>query len=250
MAERSGNVEKVNRMAPAEIQRFAFGVRYEPQFKLLDRAGSVVDEVLRVAGTPFGPETFPLSEVGPLQYRLVNNETNSDLLINSQDTILQMSLNTRNGSQVNEWGKAFDEYVLRPLRKSGGVKNITRYGVMLHFKEDKATSLGNPPIARYLAPDFSKANTLFMRFSRRLPVEEALSKKRVDDFRNAIYAMNQSESGEVRISIDYQWYFQPPLDAGEWDDRPFSAFVDRGAEYVEGEFQKWFQKFGAVSEVA
>ena len=248
MPDKTG--EKLSRIAPAEIRRIAFGVRYEPQHKLLDNIGAVIDEILRADGTPFGPETFPLSEALPLQYRLLDNETGSFLAINSQDTILQISAKTRNGSQVNERGKDFQEYVLKPLRKIGGVKNIARYGVLLNFKEDKATSLKNPPIARYLSADFENANSLFIRFGRRLPADEALAMRSVDDYRNAIYSVDQTEAGEVRVSIDYQEYFQPLLDAREWDAKPFSAFVDRGTGYVEGEFHRWFQKFAAVAEVA
>ena len=249
MAEKLA-LEKVSRMAPAELYRIAFGVRYEPQLKLLDRVGSVMDEVLRQDDTPFGPERFPVSETLPMQFRLLNQDNNSELLINAQDTILQMPLETRDASLVNDLGKDFDEYVLRPLRKIGGVKNILRYGVLFRFKETKAAALENPPISHYLSSDFPKANTLFMHFSRRLPAGEALVKKRVDDYRNVNYSIEQSETGTVGFSIDYQDYFQPMLDASEWDERPFSAFVDRGTGFVEAECQRWLKTFAVVPEVA
>lgn len=249
MRNRSGNGDPIP-MAPAEIRQLSFGVRYEPQFGLIDRLGSVVDRILRADATPFGPETFPLSEANPLQYRLVNNETDASLVINSQDTIMQLPLITRNVAQINEYANHFEEYVLTPLRKIGLVRNIARYGVMIHFKEEKATSLRNPPVTRYLSPDFPKANSLGMQFSRRLPMDEALAMRRVDDYRNANYIVIQSESGDVRVSIDYQEYFRPMLSAREWEERPFSRFVHRGTDYVEGEFQKWFQKFSVMSEVA
>ena len=51
-----------------------------------------------------------------------------------------------------------------------------------------------------------------MRFGRRVAVEEALAKKRVDDYRNVIYTVDQNESGAVHFSINYQDYFQPFLD--------------------------------------
>lgn len=241
---------KLRQMLPAELDRIAFGVRYEPQLKLLDRLGTVMDEILRTDGTPFGGERFPLSETLPMQYRLLNPDNNSELLINSQDTILQVPLGTRDATRVIELGEDFQEFVLEPLRKQGNVRNIARYGALLQFKEDKGTTFVNPPIAHYLSSDFPKANTLGMRFSRRLAVEEALAKKRVDDYRNAIYTVDQNESGGVRFSIDYQAYFQPFLDAGEWSDRPFSSFVTKGVEYVEGEFQRWLKTFAAASEVA
>ncbi|MGA8871656.1 MAG: hypothetical protein WB460_11000, partial [Candidatus Acidiferrales bacterium] len=192
----------------------------------------------------------PFNQTLPMQYRLLNPDENSELLVNSQDTILQMPVETRNASLINELGRDFQEYVLRPLRKIGGVKNIARYGLVLHFKEDKTATLDNPPIAHYLSSDFPKANTLFMRFSRRLPADEALAKKRVEDYRNVIYDLEESDTGEVRFSIDYQEYFQPSLDASEWDERPFSKFADRGTDYIEGELQRWLRTFAAAHEVA
>jgi hypothetical protein len=95
--------------------------------------------------------------------------------------------------------------------------------------------------------DFPRTNSLFMRFTRRIPVEEAFAKKRVDDYHTAIYAVEQAESGDVVFSIDYKDYFQPPLDAKEFADRPFSAFVDRGTEFIESEFGKWLKKFAEVA---
>lgn len=250
MAEKLIGVETVSRIAPVEIHRIAFGVRYEPQLKLLDKLGSVMDEILKEDGTPFGPEQFPLTETLPMQFRLVNQDDSSALLINAQDAILQMPLETRDANVVNELGKDFDDYVLRPLRKLGGIKNIARYGVLFHFKETKATGLSNPPISHYLSSEFPKANTLLMHFSRRLASEEALAKKRVDDYRNVLYTIEQSESGTVRFAMDYQNYFQPMLDAGEWNERPFSDFVNRGAEYIETECQRWLKTFAVVPEVA
>jgi hypothetical protein len=244
------HAENVTQLAPAEIQQLAFGVRYNTQFKLLDRIGAVIEEILQADGTPFGPERFTLSDSAIYQYRLMNKEGDNSLTINTQDTILQLPMKTKNESQVDEWASDFQEYVLGPLRKIGGVRNIVRYGVLLRFKEEEANSFENPPIKRYLSAEFPSANSLAMHFSRRLAMDEALVKKRVNDFRNAIYSVVQVESGDVQVSIDYQQYFQPALDAREWDDRPFTEFVREGTRYVHGEFHKWFQKFTAVSEVA
>jgi hypothetical protein len=134
-------------MVPAEILRLAFGVRYGPHLKVIDRAGAIVDEILRADGSPFGPETFPFNESSPVQYRLFNPETDSYLLINSQDTILQMPLETHDANQVNDAAREFEEYALEPLRKIGGVNRIVRYGIALHFKEDEDMALKNTPVA-------------------------------------------------------------------------------------------------------
>lgn len=242
-------VDNLRRLAPAEIQHVAFGVRYEPQFKVMDHIGSVIDEILRADETPFGQDTFPLTDQTPQQYRLFSDKTDSWLLISAQDTLLQFEVNTKNESRVVELASGFQDYVLRHLRKVG-VKNIVRYGVMFRFKEEDAKAFQNPPIKRFLSPDLPNANAMVMHFTRRLPVEEALAMKRVNDFRNAIYSVRQSESGKVQFSIDYQEYFDPLLDTVDWDARPFPRFVGDGTEYAHGEFYKWCQKFAAVAEVA
>lgn len=239
----------VRRMAPGRIEGLVFGVRYEPQLKLLDTAGTVLDEILHAEGSPFDTDMFPFSEPGPLQYTLINNETGAKIGINAQDTILQMPVSTNDASQVNDLGRDFDNYVLTPLKKIGKLKNIVRYGVLLQFKEHKIVP-ENSPIARYLSADFPKANSLIMRFTRRIPIEEALAMKSVEDYRNAIYSIAQPENSKMKVSIDFQEYFQPMLSADDWKSKPFSAFVDRGTDYVEGEFQKWFKKFLAISEGA
>ena len=242
--------ENITKLAPTEIQQLAFGVRYDTQFKLLDRIGEVIEEILQADGTPFGPDRFTLSDSAIYQYRLMNEKGDNWLTINTQDTILQLPMKTKNESQVDDWASDFQEYVLGPLRKIGGVRNIVRYGVLFRFKEEDASSLENPPVKRYLSTEFPSANSLAMHFNRRLAMDEALVKKRVNDFRNAIYRVVQSESGNVQVSIDYQQYFKPSLDVGEWDDRPFPDFVRQGTRYVHGEFHEWFQKFTAVPEVA
>jgi hypothetical protein len=235
--------DKPSRLAPISITQVAFGVRYEPQFKVFDYLGELMDNVLRAAGTPFGPDVFPQSQTDGNERLLVNPEKNRLLRINQQDTVLIWDLETRNLEDVLSLASGFAEYVLTPLRKETGVNNIQRYGML--FKLKQLTGLKNPPLARYLARDFtaSSLTTLAMRFTRRLPATEAMFRKNVDDFRNVIYAVEESEKGETQFSVDYQEYFKPPLDTGDWNKRPFTEFADQGVGYFEQEVSKWLKSF-------
>src|SRR5260370_29386022 len=100
MIEKVG--DNVSELAPAEIQQVTLGVRFDTQFKLLDRIGGVIDEILRADGSPFGPDRFPLSDSAIYQYRLVNEKGDAYLLINTQDAVLQLPMKTRNESQVDD----------------------------------------------------------------------------------------------------------------------------------------------------
>lgn len=238
--------DKLNRRAPAEIEKLAFGVRYEPQYKVMDRIGGVIDEILRADGSPFGPETFPYTDSTAQHYRLSDDQSDSWLMITAQDAVLQLEVNTEDESRVHEMADGFQEYVLRNLRRLG-VKNIARYGMMIRFKAEDTKAFPNPPTKRFLSDDFTNVNALLMHFTRRLTVDEALAKKRVNDYRNIIYSVQQTENGKVQVSIDYQEYFDPLLDVTDWNERPFPRFVEQGTDYVHGEFDKWFRKFAAVA---
>ena len=242
------DVAEVGKM-DSPIRRLVFGVRYESQFAVFDRMGSVLDSVLRAKGTPFGPDIFPLSQMVPYEYILSDQESGRRLRMTQSDAILEWPVKTGNLKTVQEVADHFEVFVLAPLRNIG-VGGILRYGALLEVKKAAASSYRNPPINRYLSPEFKNANSLAIRFSKRLSSEEALAKKEVKDFRNVIYTLEQSEEGEVSVSLDYQEYFQPLLDREDWSKRPFSKFVGRGIGYFEGEFQSWLEKLIGVPEVA
>ncbi len=239
----------VTSMTPVPINRVAFGVRFEPRYTLLDTLGAVVDRILRSPGTPFGPTVFPLSTRTPNEQALLNEDTGSLLRLSQSDALLSLSLDTRMVADINPIANDFQQFVLENLRQLAKVRNIIRYGVLFELRECKA-SLALAPIERYVQQDFKDARSLSLRFTRRLPSLEALAKRSVDDFRNVIYTIKESESGEVRILIDYQEYFDPHLSAKEWDKRSFPRFVERGIGYYEGEFQLWLKNFNKEDEAA
>jgi hypothetical protein len=235
--------DKTSGLAPVAIAEVAFGVRYEPQFKVFDYLGELLDEVLRADGTPFGPDVFSQSQTDGNERLLVSPEKKRFLRLNQQDTILVWELDTRKLDDVLALAKDFHEYVLTPLRKGTDVSSIQRYGMMLRLK--KLTGLKNPPLARYLSQDFttSSLTTLAMHFTRRLPAHEALWRKNVDDFRNVIYIVEEAEKGETQFSVDYQEYFKPPLDRTDWNKRPFTDFSEQALNYFEQEVSKWLKSF-------
>lgn len=239
---------EITRIAPTLISRMAFGVRYETQFAVMDRSGAVVDAILRASGTPFGPERFPLSQADVNTSLLTDLEDGSFLRISQQDVILQLTIHSRNLNRIDELGDDFDRFVLTPLRKLAGLSGIQRYGVLLTMDEIKG--LKHRPVHHYLSSEFPDANSLAMRFTRRLPADEALVRKDVEDYRNAIYTLRETDEGEVAVSIDYQEYFKPALSSSEWSSKPFAKFVSRGLAHFEGESERLLKQFVGVAEVA
>ena len=183
------------------------------------------------------------------EHVLLSPGTHNILRIAHQDTLLQLELDTRKLSSILEWAESFDEYVLTPLRTLTGLKHIVRYGIVYHFSNAQS-AFRSLPSQRYLADDLPDARSLSLRFAKRLPVEEAIIKKRVDDYKNVIYSINESEDNSIAISLDYQIYFGPPLDAREWQARPFAKFAEKANDYLEGEFTTWLNRLTLDTKVA
>jgi hypothetical protein len=121
-------------------------------------------------------------------------------------------------------------------------------GIACHLLPDRRGS--RSPVEHFLSRDFRDARSVSLRFTRRLPTGEALAKRGVNDYRNVIYTVKQSEDGRVLIWLDYQEYFDPQLSGKEWAERPFGEFVTRRIGYFQGEFRRWLQMLLRPDEAA
>ena len=243
MALKKQPSKKVERLSPVEITKIAFGVRYEPQYAVMDKIGAVIDRILRSTDTPFGPEAFPLCHSSPVEYLLINKKENNSLRISQRDTILEMTIGTRNLEKFEVLAKQFDEYVLKNLEKISKLGGIQRFGVLFHLAEC-GSLLDTSPIEHYVKDfrDSRGVRSMHLRFTRRLPRMEAIAMHNVNDYGNVIYTVTQSDEDKVNILVDYQEYFDPPLDAADWVKKPYPEFVKKGVEYFQGEFWSWFNK--------
>src|SRR5688572_21796266 len=120
------NNSEIKSLSPSTITRVSFGVRYEPQFRLVDELGAVTDAVLRAKGTPFGSNLFTNAASSATERVLLNNEGDSFLRLTHTDTILQLPLSTRNMDRIRELGESFERYVLRPLAEIPKITGIAR----------------------------------------------------------------------------------------------------------------------------
>ncbi len=92
----------LDRIARAKISQLVCGIRFEPQYSVLDRIGTVVDFILRSPGTPFGPNVFPLNTIGGVSHTLHNKDHTASINITNQELILNLPLDTASLDQVRE----------------------------------------------------------------------------------------------------------------------------------------------------
>jgi hypothetical protein len=228
------------------ITKTVFGLRFGPLWQIGGLLGAIVDDILRGSGTPFGPLTFPGSQEGPTVHRLVNPETNDSLTLTERDIILSMS-NRKTLEAVEQLGEQFSTYVLGPIRRRISLRIVSRYGMILEFancEEHLKTSI----MKQYLG-DESDARDIILRYSRRLPTDEATFRKDVSDYRNLIYTLVQDQK-TASIGLDYQLYFEPALDTEDWKKKPFDQFVRNGTTYAGTSFESWLKRFLKSEQVA
>jgi hypothetical protein len=228
-------------VAAIPIERIVFGVRYQPHYKVMDEVGAIIDRILRSKGTQFGPPTFPSIIRQQTGYILLNDETKDSLTITESDAILQMKVDSRKTSDIEYLADNYATFVLDTLRNVTHLESIIRYGVVFQLQECHAL-LQETPVEHFIKADFHDARSLNLRFTRRLAALDGVTKKKVNDYKNLIYTIKQTEKGEASIWLDYQEIFKPELDASEWSKRPFAQFVNQGINYFLHEFQSWLSR--------
>jgi len=238
-----------NWINPAKVSQIAFGIRYQSHYTISDFSGSILDRVLHANRTPFGSDIFPVTQKDLFEHHLVHPANESLLRLGPQDTLLRLPIDTNDVEVVQSAAEDFENFILEPIREITNLGNILRYGFVLQL-DCKTSDLLDSPINLYVPKEFSGANNLVMRFTKRLPAEEGLFKERVEDYRNVIYTIEESDKGAVRLSLDFQLYFKPALTAEDWKTRSFPKFVDQGLKHFQKEFKPWFQQFRRLSEVA
>lgn len=238
-------------LLPAQVTRIAMGVRYQPQYSVTDFLGTIVDRILRAKGSPFTPDYFPFSRATPSGHILLSGDDPSDrvLQINQQDTILQVPLGARDTTVIARLAQQFEAFILGPIRDITGIGNVIRYGVVLHF-DNCGASMPVTPIKRFLGDDFPNTRQLSLQLIRRMSTEEALVRRDVNDYAQAIYSFDQSEDGQVNLSLDSQRMFEPALDTSEWASRPFVSFVDRSLTFIAGESARLLPGSRSLSEAS
>jgi hypothetical protein len=241
--------KKIEIESSLPIKSLVLGVRYEPQYRVGDSVGAVVDSILHAAGSPYDPNFFPLSNTSPVQQELFNPDSRDKLRINQSDTILELDFSTKDLKDIVQLAKDFNHFVLGPLHKISGLSRILRYGIVARFQESGTEALQRPT-QRYADRELPKPRDMAVRFSYRLPTEEGFSRKSVSDYRNLIFNIFENDSGKVALSFDYQKYFSPMLEASEIASHPFPAFVEDAIHYHRTDFAKWIdalKRFGKAA---
>jgi hypothetical protein len=224
------------------LQGIAIGIRFRANFTIEDKLGSIADKILYTKDSFFNPEMFPaiLSDSG--QKRLINETTRDYLSINNSNIILDVNLGEQTKlDDIPEINKRFSQDIINGIMKELKITQINRVGYIKRylFKIEKLTKIF---IGKTIGSTLDGVNDINLRFSKKYPSEEALTRKSVNDYYNAIYnIIKKADRDEIFISVDYQKYYDPFLETSS--ELNFLEFVDKVERYNSKNYLEWLNKY-------
>jgi len=216
----------------------AFGVRYRANFAIEDQLGTIVDQILYSKNSYFNKHVFPLVERRVNEKVLIDPNTKDVLTINNSNIILEINFSEKfNLSSIDDLIENFDRQIIDGVLKRFDITEIARVGFIKRylFNIDK---LAKNFIKKTIGQTLDGVNDIDLKFSRKFPVPESLTKKNIYDYDNAIFnIIKRADKDELYISVDYQKYFEPFLQSSVGIN--FQDFAKKANEFNSKNYLNW-----------
>ncbi|WP_296110664.1 hypothetical protein [uncultured Alistipes sp.] len=221
-----------------KLNNFACGIRFTKGFHVEDQMGAIVDDILYTDGSKFNELLFPELQRGDGIRRLINKNNNCQLTITPSDFIFEYKI-------ISDFQKEFDDYlsefnrIINQIFVSYKIKNIVRFGFIIGSELDQEDDLlssviGNIKINYSNTPQ----DALSLRFNiiNKTPIK--IGREVTQDFDNTIITYDKaSKESKYSFSVDYQKFFNPPLEFIK--DAPIS-YID----FCKKCYKSYTEKYG------
>ncbi|MBN1398796.1 MAG: hypothetical protein JXA06_12260 [Bacteroidetes bacterium] len=221
-----------------KLKGIIIGLRYGPLFSIESKLGEIIDGIIYDQNLIFGNDYFS-SVLGVGNEReLINEKTKNKIRLSHQDIILFYNIaDTEKESSIHQIIDGYQN-LLSGVLKNAGLNKILRIG---HISQYEVLS---PEITTsYLASMAEKAidgtDEFWVRFVKKLKTPQ---KKGINDYDNVIQTIMHPENKNIlKIEIDYQTYFIPPLESTL--QLKFKEFITSVKNYNENQFNEWLNKY-------
>lgn len=228
-------------LAPA-LKSSVVGIRYRANFSIVDNFGSMLDEILYEKKSFFNETFFPLVQHTKADEKtLWNNENGNQMTINSSNVILELNLDRDSKLEFRKTAlDAFRDQIVKGILKKYKIVQINRIGYVNRYLFP-LKDLADNFINKTLGLTMENIRDINLRFSKKYPLPEALTKKDVFDYHNAIYnVVKSSDKDEIFFSIDYQRLYEPFLESSSLIE--FDIFTESAERYNNNVFLNWINE--------
>lgn len=220
----------------------AIGIRFRANFALEDKLGKIVDDILYTKDSLFNPLMFPTVVSDPVEKRLINETTGDSLRINASNVILE--LNIGDSIKVTDVAKINDSFhrdIVKGVLEKSEVTQINRVGYINKYLFN-IEELSNVFVNKTIGNTLEGVNDINLRFSKKFPIQESLTKRNVNDYHNVIFnIIKKVDKEEIFFSVDYQRYFDPLLDRAS--QLEFPKFLSDVEHYNSLNYVKWLNAY-------
>lgn len=234
------DVQKLNK----SFNSIIIGIQFQPNFSLEDNLGRIVDQILHDEDSIFDIDYFEAAHNDLNKKVLINQASQSTLLINNSNIVFDYRFPAGDETTIAEHEgpeklyKFMGNYLIPKI--VADIVNIVRIGYVrrYRFNDTLADNFLNKTIGNTLSNGINGIN---LSFSKRFPVAEGLTNEGINDYNNVIFSIIKKQDQEnLLVGLDYQKYFDPPLDVGR--DIDFDIFLKEAIKYNENSFLRWINE--------
>lgn len=218
----------------------AVGIRFRANFSIEDQIGRIVDDILYSDDAYFSPKVFPMAKSGVGKKILCNESTDDSLMIDNSNIILEIQYDGQfTPTDNSEILGHFNSDIIQGIMRKFSICEIIRIGYIKRYvfkMEDLAKKFVDKTIGKTLGG----INDINLSFSKKLPLEEALVKREVNDYDNAIFnVIKKANLNEIFMSIDYQRYYDPFLRSSS--EIEFNSFIKQADTFNQNIYLPWLK---------
>lgn len=221
------------------VKNITIGIRHKRIFRIRDNFGKFIDCILHNSDSPFSIKFFPFIDEKLSDSVILHNENDEHFHINTDDFILKLKTEDDFKKSVSHIVNNILPFIKKRIFNITKIDDITRVGIVFSlefFSKDKISDL----ISYFTNKNIEKINNFDMRFTRKLPIDESLTKKGVNDYINIIYTF-VNKKDKMLINFDYQRYFSPELkDINDFD---LGNFVESAVANLNNTYDKWLKNY-------
>lgn len=219
----------------------AIGVRFRANFAIEDQFGKIVDDILYRRNSSFGSTLFPSVQSRIGGKRLVNEATEDHLTIDNSNFILELNASERIAAhQLPRYISAFDKEIVKGIMRTYGVREIRRIGYIRKYIFS-VESLAHRFVDKTIGSSLEGVEDINLSFSKRMPTEDGVAQKDVDDYYNAIFnIIKHADKNEIYMSVDYQRLFSPFLPSV--NELKYDPFINSADGFNNMKYLPWLNK--------
>jgi hypothetical protein len=218
----------------------AVGIRFRANFSIEDQLGRIVDTILYSSGAFFGPSIFPQVK-STLGGKILHNEkTRDSLKIDNSNIILEVFFGPDNSFRLKDLSainSAFETHIIRGVMKTFSITQLVRIGYIRRYVFE-LSDLAATFVQKTIGQTLGGVNDINLSFSKKLLVPEALVKRQVNDYQNAIFnIIKKADLDEIFMSVDFQHLYEPFLESSS--DIDFRSFTEQGDGFNSSKYLSW-----------